>query len=65
MNTDIIEGNWEKLKGEVKQRWGKLTDDRLTEINGSRDKLLGEIQAQYGIAKDAAEEQLKEFERLH
>jgi uncharacterized protein YjbJ (UPF0337 family) len=65
MNTDIIEGNWEKLKGEVKQRWGKLTDDRLAEIDGSRTKLLGEIQNQYGIAKEAAEEQLKEFERLH
>jgi len=65
MNTDIIEGNWEKLKGEVQQRWGKITDDKLDQINGSRTKLLGEIQVQYGIAKDAAEEQLKEFERLH
>ena len=66
MNTDIIEGNWEKLKGEVKQRWGKITDDKLVEIAGSRDKLLGEIQTQYGIAKDAAEEQLKAFEKtLH
>lgn len=65
MNQDIIQGKWESLKGDVKARWGKLTDDKLTEIAGNRDKLLGEIQTQYGLERDAAEKQLSDFEKLH
>lgn len=63
MNTDIIEGKWETLKGEIQVRWGKLTDDSLDQINGNRTKLLGELQTQYGIARDEAEKQVKEFEK--
>lgn len=62
MNKDIIEGNWKELKGEVKTRWGKLTDDRLDVIAGKRDQLAGEIQQAYGVSKDEAEEQIKDFE---
>lgn len=36
MNKDIIDGKWSEIKGAVKQKWGKLTDDDLAEINGSR-----------------------------
>ncbi|HEX5998011.1 MAG TPA: CsbD family protein [Hyphomicrobiaceae bacterium] len=54
MNWDRIEGNWRQFTGKVKEQWGKLTDDELTEINGSRDQLEGKIQARYGYAKDQA-----------
>jgi uncharacterized protein YjbJ (UPF0337 family) len=40
------------MKGAVQQQWGKLTDDDLTQINGSREKLAGIIQERYGMAKD-------------
>lgn len=63
MNTDIIKGNWQQLKGDVKQKWARLTDDDVTFIEGSRDKLLGRIQERYGIERDAAETQVKEFEK--
>lgn len=63
MNTDIIEGKWESLKGSIQERWGKLTNDRLDVIQGNRKKLLGEIQAQYGVGRDEAEKQVREFER--
>lgn len=62
MNKDIIQGRWKELKGEVQTRWGRLTDDDLDEINGERTKLLGRLQATYGIAKDEAEKQVKEWE---
>lgn len=62
MNWDRVEGNWKQFTGKVKEQWGKLTDDDLTEIAGKRDQLVGRIQNRYGIAKDEAEVQLKDFE---
>ena len=62
MNEDIIAGRWEQVKGSVQKRWGKLTNDNLDTINGSRMQLLGQIQESYGIARDEAEKQVKEWE---
>lgn len=63
MNKDIFEGNWKKLKGNVQKQWGKLTNDHLDQINGSREKLSGAIQKSYGIAREDAEKQMKEWEK--
>ncbi|MFN7938860.1 MAG: CsbD family protein [Bryobacteraceae bacterium] len=65
MNRDIFEGNWKQLKGKVKEQWGKLTDDDLDMIAGKRDQLLGRIQERYGVAREVAEERLKEFENRY
>ncbi len=65
MKQDIFEGDWKKLKGEVRKQWGKLTDDHLERINGSREKLVGEIQKHYGIAREEAARQVREWERAH
>jgi uncharacterized protein YjbJ (UPF0337 family) len=62
MNWDRIEGNWKQFAGKVKAKWGKLTDDHITQINGKRDQLVGKIQEAYGITKDEAEKQVKEWE---
>jgi uncharacterized protein YjbJ (UPF0337 family) len=62
MNKDTIEGNWSELKGKAKQQWGKLTDDRLDEIAGRRDELAGEIQQAYGVSREEADKQVKDFE---
>jgi len=61
MNWDRIEGGWKQMTGKVKEQWGKLTDDDLTEVAGKRDQLAGKIQARYGIAKEEAERQLDDF----
>ena len=58
MNWDQVEGKWKQMQGSVKQKWGKLTDDDLDVIAGSRDKLVGRIQERYGIAKDEAQKQV-------
>lgn len=63
MNWDRVEGNWKQLTGKVKAQWGKLTDDHLAEIGGRRDQLVGKIQDTYGISRDEADRQVKDWER--
>ena len=63
METDTIKGQWKQLKGKVKEKWGKLTDDDLTQVEGRRDYLIGRIQERYGIAKEKATEEVRNFER--
>ena len=58
MDWNRVAGNWKQLKGAVKQKWGKLTDDDLTEIDGRREKLEGVIQERYGIARDETRKQV-------
>ncbi len=62
MNWDRIEGNWQQLKGRVKEQWGDLTDDDFDVVAGRRDQLAGKIQERYGIAKDEADRQVKDWE---
>lgn len=62
MNQDRLAGEWKQFKGKVKEKWGKLTDDDLTYIDGKRDRLVGRLQERYGIARDMAEKQLKDLE---
>lgn len=61
MNADILKGQWKEIQGEVKAKWGKLTDDDLTEIEGMEEKLLGLLQKRYGYVRDKAEQEYKEF----
>ena len=63
MNWDRVEGNWKQFKGKVKEQWGKLTDDDLTEIAGKRDQLAGKLQARYGYEKARVEQEIDEFSR--
>ncbi len=62
MNWDQIKGNWKQLTGRAREKWGDLTDDDLERIAGNRDMLIGKIQEQYGIGKQEAERQVKDFE---
>ncbi|BBJ65723.1 hypothetical protein P348_03975 [Enterobacter sp. DC3] len=62
MNKDEIGGNWKQFKGKAKEKWGKLTDDDMTVIEGKRDQLVGKIQERYGYAKDQAENEVKDWE---
>ena len=56
-----IAGNWNQLKGKVKQQWGELTDDDLTVIEGNRDMLVGKIQEHYGVSREEAEQQVNDW----
>lgn len=61
MNEDILKGKWKQLSGEIKQQWGKLTDDTLTQIDGSREKFVGKLQEAYGYTREQAEKAVDEY----
>lgn len=63
MNWDQLEGKWKQMKGSVRTRWGKLTDDDLETIAGQKDQLVGRIQERYGIHKDEAMKQVDDWNR--
>lgn len=63
MNWDQIAGKWKQMKGDVKSRWGKLSDDDLNYIGGQKDQLVGRIQERYGIQKEEAQRQVDEWHR--
>lgn len=60
---DRVKGNWNKYAGQVRQQWGKLTDDDITVINGQRQELVGRLQIRYGLAKEEAEKQVEQWEK--
>ncbi len=63
MNAEQFKGQWKQLKGELRKKWGKFTDDDVEQIGGEKDKLIGKIMQKYGVAKEKAEEQFKKFTR--
>ena len=65
MNWDQIEGKWKEMKGNVKAKWGDLTDDELDEVNGNREALEGKIQAKYGKTKEEAKDEVDRFLKDH
>jgi uncharacterized protein YjbJ (UPF0337 family) len=61
MNWDTIKGQWTELKGKVREKWGKLTDNDLETIAGKKDQLIGMLQQRYGYDKEAAEKEVDNF----
>ena len=61
MDWNRVEGNWKQLKGNVKEKWGRLTDDDLDVIAGKRDQLEGKIQERYGIARDQVRKDIDDW----
>ena len=55
MNTLELKGNWNVIKGKLKQKWGKLTDNDLRLVEGEEDELVGRIQKRTGETKEAIE----------
>ncbi|MAE39394.1 MAG: CsbD family protein [Psychrobacter sp.] len=63
MNEHTLKGEWNQMKGSVKQKWGELTNDDLDQIEGSRDKLVGRVQERYGHSKEDAERDVDNWRR--
>ncbi len=63
MNWDQIEGKWQELKGEFRQKWAKLTDQDYEQIGGKKDELVGRLQKHYGYSKEDAERELDTFSK--
>lgn len=65
MNTPWFKGKWKEMTGKIKEEWGELTDDDLTEAEGERDQLIGKIQQRYGKSRHEAEQELDSWEERH
>jgi uncharacterized protein YjbJ (UPF0337 family) len=61
MDTNRPAGMWQQVRGKIKEQWGRLTDDELDQLEGKSDQLAGKLQERYGLAKDEAERQAREF----
>ena len=59
MNKDEFEGMWKQVRGKVRQKWGKLTNDDLERIDGDFDVLIGRLQERYGKARREIEEEVR------
>ena len=65
MNEDILKGKWHEIKGGVKEKWGEITDDELTIVDGKSEKLMGLLQTKYGYTKEKAQEEYTSFINNH
>ena len=66
MNWEQVEGNWNQLRGFLREKWGKITDDDLDVVKGKREQFIGKLQEKYGLGKERAEQELDEFlTKLH
>jgi uncharacterized protein YjbJ (UPF0337 family) len=57
MNKDIYEGKWKEMHGQVKEWWGKLTDDDLEQAGGNAEQIVGLLQQKYGYTRQHAEDE--------
>ena len=61
MNWDQIEGKWDRAKGKLREKWGKLTNDDVDVIAGKRDQLIGRLKERYGYQREAAEKEINNW----
>jgi uncharacterized protein YjbJ (UPF0337 family) len=62
MNRDTLKGQWTQLKGRIRNQWGKLTDDEVSQIQGNAEILIGKLQEHYGYSREQAERELERWE---
>jgi len=58
MKEDTLRGQWNQLKGRIREQWDKLNDEDLDQIQGRAEQLIGKLQQRYGIARDEAKRQV-------
>jgi len=61
MNWEQVEAGWKQLKGDIRSKWAKLTDDDVELIGGKKDKFIGKLQERYGYMKEEAERVLDDW----
>lgn len=61
MNKSQLKGQWSQIKGEVKRKWGLLTDDELMQVEGDYDKLVGKIRERYGESEQSVKDWIEKL----
>lgn len=65
MDKDIVKGKWHEVKGKIRQQWGKLTDNEVSQMKGSYEELSGLLQKSYGYKKDKVKMEIDNFLKKH
>ncbi len=56
-----LKGNWNELKGKLKQEYGELTDDDLTYVEGKEDELIGNLQKKLNKTREEIASEIKKW----
>jgi uncharacterized protein YjbJ (UPF0337 family) len=64
-NQDILQDEWPALKGQVKLRWGKLTDGDVQRLSGKTEELVEVLQQRYGYGKAQAKIEINQWVSAH
>lgn len=56
-----IKGNWLEVKGKIKEKWGKFTDDEIEVMDGKKEKLIGSLIRKYEMTQEDAEREVSRF----
>jgi len=62
MNKQQFQGHWNQIKGKLKEKFGKLTENDLMKIDGKKDQLIGKLETLYGTNREQIERQIREIE---
>ena len=62
MNKNEFEGNWNILKGKIKEKWGKFTNDDIAKMNGKYDQFVGQLEKKYNYTKEQVEREMKSWQ---
>lgn len=65
MNEDIVKGKWKELKGNVRQQWGKLTNDDVDRLKGTQEELIGLLQQRYGYEQEQAKKEINDWAKRY
>ena len=61
MNWKNVEARWDQVRGHLRDRWGKLTNDDMEQIRGKRDRLVGKLKERYGEQRDILEQKVDDL----
>lgn len=62
MNKNIAQKEWQELKGIIKSKWARFTDNDLSAVEGNMDEIVGRLQRTYGFAEDRAQQEYRDFQ---
>jgi uncharacterized protein YjbJ (UPF0337 family) len=55
INEQVLQGNWNEIKGKIRSKWGQLTNDDVQNFDGNIDRLVGLIQRKTGEGRESVE----------
>ncbi len=61
VNEQLLEGNWQRVKGKIRSKWGQISEEELQTFSGNVEQLVGEIQRKTGESQEAIRGYLEQW----